>query len=513
MRHEVLTACALSVLLAACGGGGGSGSPPAPPAGGANRPPAFTSPASVNINENVTGRVYTATATDADGDPITFAVIPGGDEGVFSIDTATGVISLSSGLDFESPRDANRDNIYLVTLEARDGRGGTARLTIEIRVQNVPEGMALRRVGTGFNQPLYLAGIPGTDRVAVVEKGGRIRALNPETGTIEGVDFLNVSTQVSIDGERGLLGLAFSPNFAADRTFYVNLTNLAGDTEIRRYRMQTGSSLQADLSTADIILTIAQPFSNHNAGWLGFANSGLLYIPMGDGGSGGDPQNNAQNPNSLLGKLLRIDVSGDDFPNDPNRDYRIPAGNAFPGGVGGAPEVFALGLRNPFRASVDSETGDLFIGDVGQNAIEEIDRLRPGDVGANFGWNLREGTQPFNGGANSSAFTPPVAEYRHGSGPAEGRSVTGGYVYRGPVEPIRNHYVFGDFVTANVWAIPVSSLTIGQTVPASAFTRLNPSLVPNLGALSQLSSFGLDTQGRLYIVSLAGDVFRIESGP
>jgi hypothetical protein len=510
-RSRSIAPWVMAALVAACGGGGGGGgSSPAPQA---NRPPVFSSPASASVNENTAGTIYTAAATDPDGDPITFALLPGGDTGVFAFNATSGVLSLASGLDFEAPRDANTDNTYAVTLEARDSRGGTAQLSLTISVQNVVEAMALRRVGTGFSLPLYVAGIPGTEQVVVLQKQGRARVLNPATGVIESVDFLDLTTQVSSDSERGLLGLAFSPAFATDRTFYINMTNLAGNTEIRRYRMMSGSSTQADPATADVILTLAQPFANHKAGWLGFANDGLLYLPTGDGGSAGDPNNNAQNRSSLLGKILRLDVSGDDFPSDPNRDYRIPAGNAFPGGTGGAPEIFALGLRNPFRASVDSLTGDLIVADVGQNAVEEVNRLRPADAGADFGWNLREGTQPYNGGANSASFTPPVAEYTHGSGPDQGRSVTGGYIYRGNIEPIRNQYVFGDFVSGNVWSVPATSLVPGQTLASSAFTRLNTVLVPNAGTLSQVSSFGLDTQGRLYIVSFGGDIFRIENAP
>jgi len=509
--YPAIAAAAITALTGCGGGGGGSSSPPPPPP--ANRPPVISSPATLSLAENTTGPVYTLTASDPDGDPVTLSLLTGGDSAVFAFNPATGVLSLATALDFEAPRDANTDNVYAVTFEARDNRGGTAQLAVSITVTNQPDGMALRRVGTGFTQPLYLAGIPGTNLVVVLEKGGRARVLNPETGAIDPVDFLDVTTQVSTDSERGLLGLAFSPNFATDRTLFVNLTNLAGNTEVRKYRMVTGSSTQVDASTQDIILTIAQPFSNHNGGWLGFSNDGLLYFPTGDGGSGGDPLNNAQTTTSLLGKVLRLDVFGDDFPADPNRDYRIPPGNAFPGGTGGAPEIFALGLRNPFRASVDPVTGDLIMGDVGQDAIEEIDRLRPNGSGTNFGWNRREGTQSYNGGADSPSFTPPVAEYGHGSGPLQGRSVTGGYIYRGTIAPIRNHYVFADFITSNVWSVPETSLVPGQTLAASAFTRLNPQLVPDAGSLSQIASFGLDTQGRLYIVSLAGNVFRVESAP
>ncbi len=499
------------VWLAACSGGSGTPAPVAPPV--ANRAPVFTSAATASLPENSSASFYSATATDADGDPVTFTLVPGGDAAAFTLTASSGALAPATPLDFENPADANRDNAYDLTLEASDGRGGLARLALRVHVTDVAEALRLRRVAAGFSQPLYLEGIPGTDDVVILQKGGRMRVLTPATGVISGIDFLDLTASISADSERGLLGLAFSPQFATDRTFFVNVTNPAGDTEIRRYRMFTGSSVQADPSTGDVILTISQPFANHNAGWIGFANSGLLYIPMGDGGSGGDPGNVAQNPNSLLGKVLRIDVSGDDFPSDPNRDYRIPAGNAFPGGAGGAPEIFALGLRNPFRSSLDPVTGDLLIGDVGQGAIEEINRLRPGDAGANFGWNRREGTQAYNGGANSPSFTPPVAEYSHGSGPLQGRSVTGGYLYRGDVAAIRNQYVFADFITANVWSVPGSALTVGQTVPSSQFTRLNPQLVPDAGSLSQISSFGLDTSGRLYIVSLGGDIFQIEAAP
>lgn len=524
-RKPVWQGAAMAGLLvaASCGGGGGSSPPPPPPPPppAANSPPVITSPASVTIDETATGPVYTLTASDPDGDAISFHLIAGSDEGVFSFNASTGVLSLPAPLDIDNPQDASGNNVYEIVLEARDSRGGVARITVEIRVESALQGMALRRVATGLSQPLYLAGIPGTSQVVILEKGGRARLLDPDTGTIGGTDFLNLSGQLVTSGEGGLLGLAFSPDFETDRTVYLNVTAsgaLPGGgaglrTEIRRYRTHANSLTQLDPATADVILTIPQPQDNHNAGWLGFGGDGLLYIPTGDGGGSGDPGGNAQNPDALLGKVLRIDVSGDDFPTDAERDYRIPAGNAFPGGVGGAPEIFARGLRNPFRASFDPQTGDLFLADVGQGAIEEINRMRLTDSGANYGWNRREGTQAYNGGANSPDFTPPVAEYGHGTGPLQGRSVTGGYVYRGTVAPIRDHYVFGDFISANVWAVPETSLVNGQTLASSQFARLNDDLVPDQGTLSQISSFGLDNEGRFYIVSLGGSVFRVERAP
>lgn len=516
-------AAASMFALQACGGGGGGGStsppppPPPPPPPAANRPPVISSAATVNINEGVTGTVYTLTATDPDGDTLTREMLAGGDSARFSFNAATGVLSLGTALDFEAPQDANGDNTYEVTFRVSDGRGGTVSQTVQIRVQDVDEtvtGMALRRVATGMFQPLYLEGIPGTDRVVVLQKGGLALVLDPETGNYdETIPFLDVEGSVATDGEQGLVGIAFSPNFTADRTVYVNLTNTAGNTEIRQYRTFTTNPLQVDPSTMNVILTIAQVDEFHNGGWLGFGNDGFLYLATGDGGGlTANADLNAQNTASLLGKILRIDVSADDFPADENRDYRIPSGNAFPGGAGGAPEIFALGLRNPWRSSFDPQTGDLFIADVGQSAREEINRMRPGDVGANYGWSQREGTQ-FYRGDDSSSFTPPVAEYSHNTTPSLGRSITGGYVYRGNIGPIRNHYIFGDFISGNVWSVPVSSLTVGQTLQSDQFTRLNPDLVPDAGTLSSISSFGRDNDGEIYIVSYSGNIFRIEGAP
>lgn len=476
----------------------------------------ISSPSAVAINEGVTGTVYTLAASDPDGDTLTRELVSGGDAGVFAFNAATGTLSLNTALNFAAPQDANGDNIYEVTFRVSDGRGGTVTRLVQIRVQAAAgsASMALRRVATGLSAPLYLEGIPGTDRVVVLEKDGRARVVNPETGVIEGTDFLNVSSEISDAGEQGLVGIAFSPDFLTDRTLFVNLTNNAGNTEIRRYQTSVANPLVVDVSTMDVILTINQIDEFHNGGWLGFGNDGLLYIATGDGGgvtAGADL--NAQNTASLLGKILRIDVFGADaYPADNLRDYAIPSGNAFPGGTGGAAEIFAVGLRNPWRSSFDPQTGDLFIADVGQGAIEEINRMRPGDAGANYGWAQREGTQTYDG-PDSPAYTPPVAEYGHGGGPTQGNSITGGYVYRGNIAPIRDHYLFADFVSGNVWSVPVSSLVVGQTLAASQFNRLNDQLIPDAGTLGDISSFGLDNDGQIYIISIGGSVFRIEGAP
>lgn len=505
MRRSLILISLAGVLAAAgCGGGGGGSSTPPPTP---NRAPVFTSAASVSVEEGVTGEVYTFEVNDPDGDAVTLSVISGADEANFDIDTATGTVSVPTALDFEDPADTDQDNDYQVSVRATDAVGAATGFTLSIRVTDVTESGTLTRIATGFAQPLFVAPVPGTSLLAVVEKSGLIRTLDPATGAIDGVPLLDVSAEVATDGERGLLGLAFEPGFAAGGMIYVNLTNLSGDTEIRRYRMFAGSSTQADPATGDLILAVDQPGTTHNAGWIGFSNGGLLYIPLGDGSDPAAPGESSQDPDQLLGKVLRVDVTGDDFPADDSRDYVIPPGNAFPGG-GGRPEIFALGLRNPFRASVDPVTGDLFIGDVGQNSIEEIDRLPPDGAGTDYGWDTREGTQAFEG-PDHPAFTDPVAEYSHGSGPLQGNSVTGGYVYRGAVAEIQNHYVFGDFVSGNYWSVPVDDLIPGSTVPASQFQRLNDLFPPDTGTISNISSFGLDADGDLLLVAYSGSIYRL----
>jgi hypothetical protein len=256
-----------------------------------------------------------------------------------------------------------------------------------------------------------------------------------------------------------------------------------------------------------VILTFTQPFANHNGGWMDFGADGFLYIGSGDGGSGGDPQNNAQNLTNLLGKILRIDVASDAFPADPNRDYAIPAGNSF--SAPNAPEIFAYGLRNPFRASFDRVTGSLYIGDVGQGAIEEIDLIPQGQAGLNFGWARLEGTQTFNG-TPPAGVTAPVTEYAHGTGPRQGNSVTGGYVYRGPVESLQGQYIFGDFVRGFLWSVPVASLVQGQTLNSSQYTVRTQDFTPATEAIGNISSFGVDRANNLYIVDYGGKIFVIE---
>lgn len=500
MRNIYPGVALLAILPVACSGGGSNS--PAP----ANRAPTFNSAASATVAENTTGVFYNAAATDADGDTIAYSISGAADSARFSL-TGAGALSFLAAPDFEAPTDANADNVYEVTLQASDG-ALTASLALRVTVTDAAENFRVRRIAVGLSQPLFLlARGDGSNRVFVVEKQGQVEILDLSTGLLNPTPFLDIGSTISSNDERGLLGMALAPDFATSGVFYVNVTNLAGDTEIRQYRRSTANADLADPATVDVILAAAQPASNHNGGWLGFGPDSLLYVALGDGGGSNDPFGNGQNLNTLLGKMLRVDPSGDDFPADPLRDYRIPAGNPFAGG-GGRPEIYAYGLRNPFRASFDRQTGDLLIGDVGQGAIEEVDLIRPNEAGLNFGWPILEGTR-VNQSGSTAGMTPPIAEYAHGSGPTQGNSITGGYVYRGPIVSLQGSYVFADFISDNIWSIEASSIAQGATLAASTFRRRNAEFAPDLGVIDSIASFGEDAAGNLYIIGIDGEIYAI----
>ncbi len=326
----------------------------------------------------------------------------------------------------------------------------------------------------------------GTGRIFVLEKLGVIQVY--VDGTRQETPFLNITSLVdSSRSERGLLGLAFHPNYAENGLFYVNYTDLNGNTVVARYQVSADPNT-ADPNSAAALLNINQPYANHNGGMIAFGPDGYLYIGMGDGGSAGDPQGNAQNPNVLLGKILRIDVdaAADGTP------YGIPEGNA----PGGLPEIWALGVRNPWRFSFDRLTGEMLIGDVGQGAWEEIDILPYGILGGiNLGWNYYEGTHPFEGTApDSASLIYPVVEYAHGNGSC---SVSGGYTYRGTQLPgFQGVYLYGDYCTGIIWGALPGTDGFWQT---SQLFQLN----------ANISSFGEDEAGELYMVDLNGAVYKL----
>lgn len=497
MRLGMAALAALAV--AACGGGGGGGGGNS---GGANSAPSFTSAGAVSVPENSAGTIYTATATDPDGNTITYSISGGADANRFSINGTSGALTFAAPPDFEAPADAGGDNVYNVTLAASDGQASVS-LGLAVTVSNVAGAVAWRRVGQGFSQPLFVADRgDGSGRIFVVERTGAIRVLTPSTGAIESTPFLNIAAEVSTTGERGLLGFAAAPDFASSGQYYVFLVTPAGIIQVRRYQAGGGG---------DVIFALQHPRTNHLGGWIGFDANQLLHIAIGDGGGSGDPDANGQNPNTLFGAILRVDPRTDAFPSDPDRDYAIPTSNPFASGAGGAAEIWLYGLRNPFRASFDRANGNLYIGDVGEGAIEEIDLARSSDGGANYGWNILEGTQPFAGGS-TTGLTPPIAQYPHTSstGAPAGRSVTGGVVYRGPIVALRGEYIFGDFITQRVFSFPVSAVSQGSTLANTQFTERTQTWAPSGATLNQISSFGEDAAGNLYVTDFDGEVFRLE---
>jgi hypothetical protein len=503
---------ALAAFSVSCGGGGSSSPPPPPPPpppAGPNAPPSFTSPAAVSVRENAIGVVYRPVAIDPESAAVTYgATIGGPDAARFTMNPLTREVRFTAQPNFEAPADAGANNVYDISFTASDGVNTTTQ-NVAITITNVANGFRVRRVASGMSAPIYAAGLPdGSGRIVIVERAGRIRVLNPATGVFDPTDFLNITPQIDTNGEKGLLSIAFSPNFIFDRTFYLHLNPLSSNiSEIRKYTTLFTNYAQADTTTADAILTVAQPSAtNHKGGTVAFDNSGRLLISLGDGGS--TPET-AQDRNSLRGKILRIDPATDAFPADSARDYSIPPANPFASG-GGSPEIMAMGLRNPFRMSIDRLSGDLFIGDVGQSAIEEVDRIAASTTAiVNLGWDRREGSQSYNGGADDPSFTLPVTEY----GRTVGTTVTGGVVYRGPIEDLQGQYIFGDFGSNALWSVPISSLVIGSVLSSTSLTVRNTAFTPDVGTINSVVAFGTDNEGNVYIVDIGGEVFVLEPNP
>ncbi len=369
-------------------------------------------------------------------------------------------------------------------------------------------------INSESNQAVFVTHAPrDSSRLFVVEQNtGNIRVLDLATGQLGATPFLTIPDVSSSANEAGLLGLTFHPDYANNGKFYVNVNVDNGAdpgpfaTHIREYRVSDNPDV-ADAASMREILRFDQPYVNHNGGWLGFSPiDDFLYIATGDGGSAGDPQGNGQNLNTLLGKMLRIDVNSDDFPDDLDANYAIPPSNPFVNGVGTREEIWAYGLRNPWRDSFDRETGDLWIGDVGQGLREEIDFQPASSTGGeNYAWNRREGFIAYNGGALLPGDVEPVYDYEHGNGEFKGNSVVGGYVYRGPIEAFSGLYIFADSVTSNVWAFDPAD-------PIDTVQRINDSLAPDLGDIGgayDIVSFGEDASGNVYLVELDGEIHKI----
>lgn len=356
----------------------------------------------------------------------------------------------------------------------------------------------LQPVVTGLSSPLFLTAAPGdTAREFVVEQTGKIRIIRHDS--LLSTPFLDVSSHIAYDGqERGLLSVAFAPDYATTGHFFIDYTDTAGDIEVMRYTVSADPNV-GDPASADTVLEIDHhTYANHNGGLLLFGPDGFLYIGTGDGGSGGDPLGNGQDSTKRLGKILRIDVS--------SLPYKIPVTNPFASKPPAAPEIWAYGMRNPWRFSFDRQTHDLYIGDVGQDTYEEVDRAPSGDPGGhNYGWNVMEGLHCYPPGSSCSmaGLTLPILEYAHGAGDAVGCAIIGGYVYRGTLAPgLQGRYLYADlcsgFIRSFVWSGGVTNQV---------------DLTQMLGAKAGVTSFGEDARGELYLVVGDGTVYRFVAAP
>ena len=348
--------------------------------------------------------------------------------------------------------------------------------------------LTLQEVASGLNGPVYATSPSSDARLFIVEQPGRIRIV--QGGSLLATPFLDITSRVGTGGERGMLSVAFHPQYAANGFFYVYFTGTDGAIRVERFTVSANANA-ANAASAKVILTVPHPRSNHNGGLAMFGPDGMLYLGLGDGGGGGDPDLNGQNVNSLLGKLLRIDVNSGD-------PYGIPSGNPFATRTDARREIWAYGLRNPWRFAFDRSAGNLYVADVGQNALEEVNVVASTRAGVNYGWNITEGSSCYNAGScNRNGLELPVLEYGHGNNQC---SVTGGFVYRGTAIPqLAGTYFYADYCAG--W---VKSFTYN----GSASDQRDW----NFGSIGNVTSFGEDSSGEIYITSSNGRVYKIVRG-
>jgi len=351
-------------------------------------------------------------------------------------------------------------------------------------------GLAVQEVADGLTAPLYVTAPTGDARLFIVEQPGMVRIV--EKGRLLDRPFLDISSRLRFGGERGLLSLAFHPNYARNGYFFVNYSEkVNGATRIERYRVSDDPN-RADPASAQLILRVEQPYSNHNGGHILFGRDGMLYIAMGDGGAGGDPKGSGQDRTTLLGALLRIDI---------NRGvpYAIPPDNPFVGDAGGRDEIWAWGLRNPWRIAFDFETGLLYVADVGQDDWEEVTIAPASDAGLNHGWNIMEGNHCFlEPDCDATGLTAPAYEFSHD----DGCSITGGLVYRGQAMPaLQGQYFFSDYCAGFLRSLRYASGAVAETIEWAA------------GDLGRVTSFGEDAAGELYITNSGGQVLKLVPAP
>lgn len=351
-------------------------------------------------------------------------------------------------------------------------------------------GLAAQQIAAGLSSPVYLASPPGDARLFIVEQGGRIKII--ANGSLLPTPFLDISSKISTGGERGLLSVAFHPSYKTNGFFFVYFTATNGDIRVERYSVSANPDV-ANASSSKLIITASHSSAaNHNGGLAMFGPDGKFYLGLGDGGGGGDPFGNSQNKATLLASLLRIDVDSGD-------PYSIPAGNPYIGVSGAKPELWAIGLRNPWRYAFDRTTGLLYIADVGQDKFEEINVVQANLTGVNYGWNVMEGFSCYNASTcNQAGFQLPVIDYSHSNGSC---SITGGLVYRGSAMPeIAGHYFYSDYCLGFLKSFRYSS---GAATDARTWS---------VGSLGNVTSFGEDAAGEIYILSSSGRVYKLVRG-
>jgi glucose/arabinose dehydrogenase len=495
MRNLSYLSLPLLLVVAGCGDGNSSGPAPTPTPSA----PTFTSPAAASFPE-APAFTYQATATDPSGSPLTYSIAGGADAAKFTI-SSSGALTLNNPPNYDLPTDADANNVYEVQLRVTDGTLASV-LDLRLTITNSREGIRVRRIASGLNQPMMLAPIPGDNAtMLLIERGGAVYRFTTATGA---KTLVTTVSDVTMEGERGLLGIAVQPDFAFTGGFAVYATDSAGTIRIIRYVLNP-TTFAVTRSTT--LMTIPHPtYTNNYGGWLGFTSGGLLHpvvlvVATGDGGGAGDPAGNAQNPYSRLGKILRFAVGDTGITALPNGPFS---------GGGGDPYVIGLGLRNPFRATFDGSS--LIVGDVGQDQTEEIDKLFPtsgNGSGFNFGWNFKEGTDTFQG-TPPAGLTDPLSQYSHGTGPRQGNAIIGGLVYDGPIASLDGSYVFADEVSGNIWTVRATSLTAGLVPSSSSYERRNEDFAPDVGTINSIVDFARGNDGTLYIVDLDGEIFAVE---
>jgi glucose/arabinose dehydrogenase len=473
LRLSRIGIVALMALLAACGGGGGSGSSGSGgPTTGSLAVSVSGLPAGLNAAVAVSGpggysQTVLATQTAGNLTPGTYTVA---------------ALNVLSGSTVYSPQPGTQ------TLAVSAGSTATASVSY---TSPGALGLVLQETVTGLSAPLFLTAPEGDPRLFIVEQAGAIRIV--QNGTLLATPFLDISARVTAGGESGLLSVAFDPQYAVSGLFFIYFTDLNGDIAIERLKVSAGDPNLADPAPLRVLTIAHRDFANHNGGLVSFGIDGFLYIGTGDGGGGGDTLGNGQNLNTLLGKLLRIDVSN----SSAGQPYAIPPLNPFAGQAGRRGEIWAYGLRNPWRYAFDAATGFLYIADVGQDRIEEVNVAAAATAGLNYGWNITEGSLCFPGDpCDKQGLTLPVLEYAHDA--SGGCSITGGRVYHGSAIPeLQGRYFYSDFCSG--WLR--SFVYINGT--AAEQTDWN---ITNVG---QIFSFGEDAQKELYMLASTGKVYRI----